>query len=133
VVRIKKKFRSGCPIATTLDLLGDRWTLVIVRDLLTGKSRFGDFLKSPEHIPTNILADRLERLEAFGLLEKASYQENPVRFDYRLSQKGADLLPALQAVCVWANRHLPDTWKTPKSFLDLKPSAVLARRSRARK
>jgi DNA-binding HxlR family transcriptional regulator len=133
VVRIKKKFRSGCPIATTLDLLGDRWTLVIVRDLLTGKSRFGDFLKSPEHIPTNILADRLERLEAFGLLEKASYQENPVRFDYRLSQKGADLLPALQAVCVWANRHLPDTWKTPKSFLDLKPSDVLARRSRARK
>jgi DNA-binding HxlR family transcriptional regulator len=132
-VRIKKKFRSGCPIATTLDLLGDRWTLVIVRDLLTGKSRFGDFLKSPEHIPTNILADRLERLEAFGLLEKASYQENPVRFDYRLSQKGADLLPALQAVCVWANRHLPDTWKTPKSFLDLKPSDVLARRSRARK
>jgi DNA-binding HxlR family transcriptional regulator len=133
VVRIKKKFRSGCPIATTLDLLGDRWTLVIVRDLLTGKSRFGDFLKSPEHIPTNILADRLERLEAFGLLEKASYQENPVRFDYRLSQKGADLLPALQAVCEWANRHLPDTWKTPKSFLDLKPSDVLARRSRARK
>ena len=97
------------------------------------RARFGDFLKSPEHISTNILTDRLERLEAFGLLEKASYQENPVRFDYRLSQKGADLLPALQAVCVWANRHLPDTWKTPKSFLDLKPSDVLAKRSQAKK
>jgi DNA-binding HxlR family transcriptional regulator len=90
-------------------------------------------LKSPEHIPTNILTDRLIRLEAFGLIEKSSYQENPTRFDYRLSQMGADLLPALQAVCIWANRHLPDTWKTPKSFLDLKPSDVVARRFRAKK
>ena len=129
-MRIKKKFRSGCPIASSLDLLGDRWTLVIVRDLLTGKSRFGDFLKSPERIPTNILTDRLERLEAFGLVEKSRYQDNPVRFDYRLSEKGVDLLPTLQAVCVWANKHLPDTWKTPSSFLDLKPTDVLARRRR---
>jgi DNA-binding HxlR family transcriptional regulator len=129
-MRIKKKFRSGCPIATTLDLLGDRWTLVIVRDLLTGKSRFGDFLKSPERIPTNILTDRLERLETFGLIEKASYQDNPVRFDYSLSEKGADLLPVLQAVCVWANQHLPNIWKTPKSFFDLKPMNVLARQRR---
>lgn len=128
---IRKKFRSGCPIATTLDVLGDRWTLVIVRDLLTGKSRFGDFLKSPEGIPTNILADRLERLEAFGLIEKSSYQENPVRFDYRLRQKGADLLPALQALCLWANRHMPDTWETPKSFLELKPGDVLVWRPQA--
>jgi DNA-binding HxlR family transcriptional regulator len=126
-------FRSNCPIATTLDVLGDRWTLVIVRDLLTGKSRFGDFLKSPEGIPTNTLTDRLERLEAFGLVEKSSYQNNPVRFDYRLSEKGADLLPALQAVCMWANRHMPDTWRTPRSFLDLRPSEVLARRSGIKK
>jgi DNA-binding HxlR family transcriptional regulator len=132
-VRIKRMFRSNCPIATTLDVLGDRWTLVIVRDLLTGKSRFGDFLKSPEGIPTNTLTDRLERLEAFGLVEKSSYQNNPVRFDYRLSEKGADLLPALQAVCMWANRHMPDTWRTPRSFLDLRPSEVLARRSGIKK
>ena len=131
-MRIAKKPRSGCPIATTLDLLGDRWTLVIVRDLLTGKSRFGDFLKSPEHIPTNILSDRLEWLEEFGLLEKTSYQDNPVRFDYHLTRKGADLLPALQALCVWANRHLPETWKTPKSFLTLKPSNVPTRNSRTK-
>ena len=56
-----------------------------------------------------------------------------MRFDYRLSEKGADLLPALQAVCVWANRHLPDTWKTPKSFLDLKPADVLSRQSLIKK
>jgi DNA-binding HxlR family transcriptional regulator len=129
-MRIKTKFRSGCPIATALDLLGDRWTLVIVRDLLTGKARFGDFLRSPERIPTNILTDRLARLETFGLIEKASYQDNPVRFDYSLSEKGADLLPVLQAFCVWANQHLPNTWRTPKSFLDLKPMNVVARQRR---
>jgi DNA-binding HxlR family transcriptional regulator len=125
LLRAKQKFRSGCPIATTLDLVGDRWTLVIVRDMVMGKKRFGDFLKSPEGIPTNILTDRLQRLEEFGLLEKRSYQENPVRFEYRLTEKGAALLPALQAVCRWANRYLPDTWKTPKRFLELKPSELM--------
>jgi|ERR1700730_10923314 DNA-binding HxlR family transcriptional regulator len=132
-LRETKKLRSGCPIATTLDLLGDRWTLVIVRDMVMGKKRFGDFLKSPERIPTNILTDRLARLAEFGLLEKRSYQDNPVRFEYRLTQKGADLLPALQAVCLWANRHLPDTWKTPKSFLELKPSEVVSRDAKTQK
>jgi len=123
-LRAKNKPRSGCPIASTLDILGDRWSLVIIRDMVTGKTRFGDFLKSPEHIPTNILTDRLQRLEAFGLIEKRSYQQNPVRFAYRLTRKGADLLPALQAVCVWANRHIPETWRPPKSFLKLKASDI---------
>lgn len=123
-MRAKNKPRSGCPIASTLDILGDRWSLVIIRDMVTGKTRFGDFLKSPEHIPTNILTDRLQRLEAFGLIEKRSYQQNPVRFAYRLTRKGADLLPALQAVCVWANRHIPETWRPPKSFLKLKASDI---------
>jgi DNA-binding HxlR family transcriptional regulator len=125
-LRTKGKFRSGCPIASTLDMLGDRWSLVIVRDMATGKTKFGDFLKSPERIPTNILADRLQRLEAFGLIEKRSYQQNPVRFEYRLTKKGADLLPALQAVCLWANRHLPSTWQTPKNFLALDPGDIVA-------
>jgi DNA-binding HxlR family transcriptional regulator len=125
-LRTKEKFRSGCPIASTLDLLGDRWSLVIVRDMATGKTKFGDFLKSPERIPTNILADRLQRLEVFGLIEKQSYQENPVRYNYRLTKKGADLLPALQAVCLWANRHLPSTWQTPNNFLALSPGDIAA-------
>lgn len=125
-----QKFRSGCPIATTLDLLGDRWTLVIVRDMIMGKSRFGDLLKSPEHIPTNILADRLQRMEAFGLLQKHRYREKPTRFEYHLSEKGADLLPALQAVCAWANRHLSDTWRPPRSFLEMRPDDVVARHSK---
>lgn len=110
--------RSGCPIASTLDLLGDRWSLVIVRDLLTGKSRFQQFLAAPERITTNILADRLAALEAAGLVEKAAYQERPPRYDYRLTEAGMGLLPVLQQVCRWANRFLPGTWIPAQSFME---------------
>ena len=109
--------RSGCPIAATLDLLGDRWSLVIVRDLLVGKRRFGEFLASPEGIPTNILAARLKRLEAAGLIARTPYQSRPPRHEYRLTPEGEALLPVLQEVCRWANRHLPDTWTPPESFM----------------
>jgi DNA-binding HxlR family transcriptional regulator len=122
-----KKLRSGCPIATSLDIFGDRWTLVIVRDLATGKARFGEFLKSPECIPTNVLTDRLLRLEEFGLIAKSAYQDNPVRFEYGLTKKGAELLPVLQAICLWANVHMPKTWQTPEKFLTLKPSEIIAK------
>ena len=109
--------RSGCPIATTLDLLGDKWSLVIVRDMLTGKASFGDFLASPEGISTNILAERLRRLEAAGLVVKRAYQARPPRYEYRLSDKGEALLPVLQAICRWANAYLPGTWMPPESFM----------------
>jgi DNA-binding HxlR family transcriptional regulator len=111
-------FRSGCPIATTLDLVGDRWSLVIVRDLLTGKKRYGEFLRSPESITTNILAERLARLEAMGLVSKSAYQDRPARFDYALTEKGRGLLPVLQAMCRWANRYEPHTWTPPRSFME---------------
>lgn len=110
--------RSGCPIASTLDLVGDRWSLVIVRDMMTGKRRFAEFLASPERITTNILADRLAMLEAAGLVAKSPYQERPQRFDYVLTEAGNGLLPALQQICRWANRHLPGTWTPPASFMD---------------
>jgi len=109
--------RSLCPIATTLDLVGDKWTLVIVRDLLTGKTRYGEFLSSPEGISTNILADRLKRLEEEGLIEKQAYQENPVRYEYRLTERGQGLHPVLQEICRWANHHFPDTWVPPAAFM----------------
>ena len=83
--------------------------------------------RSPEGIPTNILSDRLQRLEGFGLAEKSRYQETPARFEYRLTAKGAELLPVLQEICRWANRHLPDTWKTPKSFIELKSSEIISK------
>ncbi len=109
--------RSGCPIATTLDLVGDKWSLVVVRDMLNGKKRFGEFLESPEGIPTNILANRLKRMEESGVLSKKPYQERPTRFAYALTERGESLLPILQAMCRWGNTQFPDTWTAPESFM----------------
>ena len=81
--------RSQCPIASSLDLLGDRWTLVVVRDaLLFGKTRFADFLASGEGISTNLLTDRLKRLEREGILERRAYQQRPPRYEYLVTAKG---------------------------------------------
>jgi DNA-binding HxlR family transcriptional regulator len=113
--------RSGCPIATTLDMLGDRWSLIVVRDLLNGKSRFGEFLASPERIATSVLADRLDRLEAVGIVRKRAYQSNPVRHDYYLTDTGRGLLPVLQEVCRWANTFFPGTWRVPEAFMTRRP------------
>jgi DNA-binding HxlR family transcriptional regulator len=109
--------RSGCPIATTLDIVGDRWTLVVLRDLLTGKSRFSEFLASPEKITTNILTDRLAAMEKSGLVSREAYQQNPRRYAYSFTRKGEALLPVLQEMCRWANLYLPGTWTPPESFM----------------
>ena len=113
----KMNFRSGCPIASTLDIVGDRWTLVILRDMINGKSRYSEFLDSPERITTNVLADRLTRMEAEGLVKKSLYQTRPQRFAYQLTSKGRDMHPILQAMCRWANKHIPDTWVPPRAFM----------------
>lgn len=113
----KRPARSDCPIATTLDLVGDRWTLVILRDMLTGKKRFSEFLESPERITTNVLTDRLSQMEVAGLVEKTAYQQRPVRFQYELTSKGRGLLPVLQEMCRWGNRYMPGTWTPPASFM----------------
>jgi DNA-binding HxlR family transcriptional regulator len=110
-------YRSPCPIATTLDIVGDRWTLVVLRDLINGKSRYSEFLTSPERITTNILADRLEKMEAAGLVERSPYQQRPVRHAYRLTDMGRALHPMLREMCRWANRHIPGTWTAPESFM----------------
>ena len=109
--------RSGCPIASSLDLVGDRWSLVILRDLLNGKSRYAEFLASPEGISTNILADRLAGMESAGLVTRRPYQTRPTRFEYKLTPRGAGFLPVLQALCVWGNTHLPGTWTPPAAFM----------------
>ncbi len=111
--------RSDCPIAGALDLIGDRWTLLVVRDLLfLGNRRFGDFLSSPEKIPTNLLSDRLRRLEENGIVVKVSYQERPPRYEYQLTAKGADLFPVLRALAGWANRHIPGTMVPPPELAE---------------
>jgi DNA-binding HxlR family transcriptional regulator len=106
--------RSICPIANILDILGDRWTLLVVRDLLfLGKRRFGELLASPESIPTNILTDRLRRLEESGIVVKVPYQTRPQRFEYHPTAKGTDLLPILKAMIDWGQRHIPGTPESP--------------------
>src|SRR5450432_2674104 len=96
--------RSTCPIASALDLIGDRWTLLIFRDLLLGKTKYNELLASDEGIPTNILADCLLRLQRFGLLEKKAYQNIPPRFAYSLTEKSRGLSPVLAAVAMWGKR-----------------------------
>ena len=109
--------RSNCPIAVTLELVGDRWTLVILRDLLIGKKRYSEFLTSPERITTNVLANRLSRIERAGLATRKAYQARPKRYEYALTEKGRDLLPVLQEMSRWANRHYPETFTPPESFM----------------
>lgn len=99
--------RSACPVASVLDIVGDKWTLIVVRDLFLGKHRFGEFQISPESIPTNILAERLKRLEAAGLIKKEFYQDNPPRAEYFLTSQGAALGPILNAMREWAEKYIP--------------------------
>lgn len=112
-----RQFRSGCPIASTLDMVGDRWSLIIMRDLLTGKARFSQFLDSPERISASVLTDRLAFLESDGLIEKVAYSQRPPRYEYRATARGAALLPVLQAMCAWGHAHVPGAWEAPASFM----------------
>lgn len=116
----KGQSRSMCPIACTLDIVGDRWTLIVVRDLFGGKTRFKEFTDSPEKIPTNILSERLKRLESYGIIDRHSYSPNSRWVEYRLAKKGRDLLPLLQEMCRWGNKHIRDTWVPPPSFMGKK-------------
>lgn len=103
-------YRSTCPIANVLDIVGDKWTLLVVRDLLlAGKHRYGEFQDSPEAIPSNILADRLKRLEAAGIVKKVQYQDKPPRAEYFITRKGADLAPILHAMGQWGHQYIPAT------------------------
>jgi DNA-binding HxlR family transcriptional regulator len=88
-------------VACSLDIFGDRWTLLIVRDLFFGRARFKDFAASPEGIPTNILTDRLERLLAHGVIEQVPAEDGTKRLAYRLTKKGKALAPVLKAIRDW--------------------------------
>jgi DNA-binding HxlR family transcriptional regulator len=104
-----------------LDTLGDKWSLVVIRDMLAGKQRFSEFLASPEGIQRNILAERLKRLENAGLIGRRPYQDKPERFEYCLTARGADLLPILQAMARWAKRHVPGVWMPSEGFFARMP------------
>ena len=106
--------RSACPITNVLDILGDKWTLLVIRDLVLGKRRYQEFMSSPEQMASNILADRLKRLEAAGLITKRTYQKNPARYEYILTKKGKGLEAVLEAIIVWGQKHYPGTKRFPR-------------------
>lgn len=107
--------RSDCPISCSLDIWGDKWSLLIIRDLMNHKkSTYGDFLKSGEGIATNILASRLQSLEENGLIEKLDHPESKAKVLYRLTHKGIDLLPILVEIHLWAEKY----FDIPKELKD---------------
>jgi len=106
---VKPLERSACAIANSLDILGDKWSLLVVRDLLHGKRTYGELARSPEHIPTNILADRLERLKSAGIVTRTPYQQRPVRYAYTLTSKGSALGEVLLAFVRWGKQYVPGT------------------------
>ncbi len=103
--------RSVCPIACALDLIGDKWTLLIIRDLFKGKHRYNQFHESGEGITTNILAERLQRLEKAGLVCKTPYQTRPVRYEYHLTDTGKTLESVIWSIVDWSNSQIPGTNK----------------------
>jgi DNA-binding HxlR family transcriptional regulator len=118
----KHDFRSGCSIARTLEIVGDKWTLLVVRDLMWhGKQTFHALEESAEGVPTNILSERLKRLVKWGLVRREAYQKHPVRYAYQLTDEGRSLEPVLLQIMTWGHEHLgggrydPDTRKSVKA------------------
>lgn len=100
------KKRSDCPISSSLDIWGDKWSLIIVRDLMFAKQcTYGDLLKSEEKIATNILASRLQSLEENGIISKSDHPDSKAKFLYKLTQKGIDLLPLMVEINLWADKY----------------------------
>ena len=106
-------FRSGCPISSALDIIGDKWSLLIIRDMLfSGKKTYGEFASSSEKIATNILSSRLSMLEETGIITKGKLEGNKKTNIYSLTQRGKELLPIVMEIAIWSdnnlNEHLKD-------------------------
>jgi len=127
--------RSACAVANSLDILGDKWSLLVVRDLLHGKRTYGELAQSPEGIPTNILAERLKRLEATGIITRAPYQERPLRHAYTLTPKGRALGEVLLAFVRWGKQHIPGTVTLNQGLAggEIAAASTNSRRRRARR
>lgn len=107
--------RSPCPVATTLDLVGDKWTLLLIRDMgIFGLHRNKEFQEGPEGIPSNILAARLKSLHAHGLIRRVPYQNNPPRYEYHLTKAGEALVPIVKQMARWGSEHVAGV-RIPKS------------------
>lgn len=127
--------RSECPISCTLDVVGDKWTLLIVRDLLFfGKNSFGEFLLSKENIARNILGDRLEWLVDKGFFVKEVAPSNKSKFLYYPTQKAVDLVPVLFELSNWSKKHTPTAVPNAdvSAFRDPEGTAMIELRKRIR-
>jgi DNA-binding HxlR family transcriptional regulator len=112
--RPKSKRRSGCPVNRSLEIFGDRWSLLIVRDLMIrGYRNFKDFQQSGEGIASNILTDRLRRLKRDGILSAEAVENDGRRVDYRLTEKGIALAPVLFELLLWGGQHDEDAMPSP--------------------
>lgn len=103
---VGKRYGQPCPVAKTLEVIGDRWTLLVVRDLLPGRRRFQDLLASLPGIAPNILSDRLKLMEEHGLIARQFYSEHPPRAEYELTDKGKELGVVVGALAAWGSRHV---------------------------
>ncbi|WP_066306811.1 helix-turn-helix domain-containing protein [Bacillus sp. FJAT-29814] len=107
---MKKKYNLPCNIANTLDIIGDRWTLLIVRDIMNGITKFNELKDSLTGIAPNILSDRLQLLEKEGLIVSKIYSKHPPRYEYELTQDGWSLKDVLFALAIWGNNHFEKTY-----------------------
>lgn len=115
------KKRSDCPLSCSLDIFGDKWSLLIIRDLIFyKKGTYNDFLKSEEGIATNILASRLKALEENGIIEKSVHPESRAKILYRLTAKGIDLLPIIVEVYIWSDKYLTISAEIKQIIKDVK-------------
>lgn len=104
-----KYFRSDCPISSALDIVGDKWSLLILRDILMlGKRTFKEFSHADEHISSSILAKRLAKLEELDIIRKRPHGSNKKVFEYFATEKGADFVPILVEFIIWSNKHYQD-------------------------
>jgi len=101
-----KQYHQSCPVAKTLEVIGDRWTLLVVRDLLRGTQRFQDLLGSLPGIAPNILSARLKLMEEHGLIRRQFYSDHPPRAEYALSDRGRELGMVVGALAAWGGRHV---------------------------
>ena len=116
-----QKPRSECPITNVLDIVGDRWTLILVRDmLLLRKHEYKEFLEGPDGIATNILSDRLKKLCCAGIVDYISHPENKTRKLYYLTEKGKQLLPMMIEMIIWGASHLPAVRVPPRLLYKIK-------------
>jgi len=116
-MKLEKSKWNGCPIRYSAEILADKWTFLILRDLMfRGKKSYNAFLQSSEKISTNILADRLQKLEGFGLIDKTKDRNNRKFYIYSLTQKGIDLIPVMFSFFEWSLKYDDQTFLSQKKI-----------------